>query len=117
MIEILQNYWQGMVLAILLTSLFLSILNRFNPMQKVNDGWLVAGMSFVFTVLTTSFTKLQSFADFQAIAIRVLITAAFCYLFSMTKGQSLVDNVLNWAAGKANDMIGKDNPPPPPATP
>ncbi len=109
----LQNYWMGMVMAILATSLLLSVLNQFEPLKTVNNLWLVLIGSVLFTFLTMSFSGIETLGDIQATAFKFIITVLVCVIFSRTKGQTLVDRFIVFLFDKISGIFGGQSIPPP----
>lgn len=101
--EYFNNPYIRVALAIVASSLALSIINLF---PKIRDGekWyhdnkvLILIISGLFTVLLTDFTGF--FADWQLITFKALFVVMISFLVAVTKGQQLTDSIVNAVASK-----------------
>lgn len=109
---VLSSYIGSMLMAVLLTSLGLSCLNRFKPMKETHDGILIAVMALVFTLATMSYEGLEKISDAQGLFIKIVFTGLTSYLFSVTRGQKLVDKYLD----KVLKKLGGDDDQAPPSS-
>jgi len=111
---LLTNPYVRMGLAVVMTSLGLSILNFF-PIIKNSEKWylsdnfLLLEMAVLFTVLTTAF-ELESFSDLQTILMKIIFTVMVSFLVAKTKGQEIADKVVNKVAKVIGDKTDSVEP-------
>lgn len=109
--EYLGNPYVRIALAIVASSLALSIINLF-PSIRDGEKWyhnnkvLILIISGLFTVLLTDFTGFSS--DWQLTTFKVLFIVMISFLVAITKGQQIVDSVVNAVASKITKKAETD---------
>lgn len=110
--EYLNNPYIRIGLAIVASSLALSIINLF-PSIKNGEKWyhnnkvLILIISGIFTVLLTDFTGFLT--DWQMLTFKVLFIVMISFLVAVTKGQEIVDSVVNAVASKITKKAESDS--------
>lgn len=101
----LNNPYIRIALAIIASSALLSILNLF---RTIRDGekWyhdnrvLVLIMAVVFTLSLNDWTKLEGWSDVPFLFFKVIFVSMFCFLVAISRGQAIIDSVVNSVANK-----------------
>ena len=109
--EYLANPYIRIGLAIVASSLALSILNLF-PAIKDGEKWyhnnkvLILIISSVFTFLLTDLSGFST--DWQLTVFKMIFVVMISFLVAITKGQSIVDSVVNAVASKITKKADTD---------
>ncbi len=104
--ELLNNPYIRIAAAIVASSLALSIINLF---PKIRDGerwyhnnkFLILIIATIFTLLLTDLETFLS--DWQLASFKVLFIIMISFLVAVTKGQEIVDSLVNKIANKIKD--------------
>ena len=107
--EYLGNPYIRVALAIVASSLALSIINLF-PSIKNGDKWyhnnrvLILIFSALFAVLLADFTDF----DWQLTTFKILFVVMISFLVAISKGQELSDAIVNAVASKITKKANTD---------
>lgn len=103
--------WKLLLLAAMITTFVVSAINTVQ--SKVASNWLVLIISFIITLLNTTFIEGANFGDWQKIILQILLTMAFSDLFYNYAGKWFLDRFFEFVKTKLIEIFGKNDPPQP----
>ncbi len=124
----LHNPIIGGIVAVLASSLVVSVANKIPPLKKVHKSILASVPAVLFTFLLTSFEGVNSFSDGQWLVFKFLAVVTLAIGIAITRGQMLGDWIIDKATGaiqtvtekvlsRAVSKVDEQKPPDPPAIP
>lgn len=105
---IFESPYVRLFLAVLASSLALSILNLFHKVGNsekwyFDNRFLILIISTIFVILVTNFTGFAQ--DWQWRIFIMILAIMTCFLVAVFKGQEIVDSWINKIAEKVKDKI------------
>jgi hypothetical protein len=104
-----QNIWLGVIVASVLTSLAVAFINLTERGRRVDNTTLGVVIALIFSVVVTNFDlDWGKFVSYQDTVIRLSLTLLIPYLAAKTRGQEIVDSIIQKTVDGAKGMsIGK----------
>lgn len=88
----------SLLMAVLLTSLFLAVVNQTQGGQRIHNAWLAIGASIVASVFLIHWENFP--AEWQSIGIQFFLTVMIATLLGVSRGQDVLDSFFGWLMNK-----------------